>query len=623
MLFSQKEQLWKITDFGISTEVTSKNARTTEFSHGTASYRAPEILQERCSYNNRVDIWALGCILYELISKRKAFSGDIDVLYYGGHLGSLPIPLLPEMPEVLESHLYGIICELLCINPNNRPSAKETNILFSSYSLFLDPLHIKHNQSVTELPLYHDWRSFIRQHPTQREILLHIGKIYIKRNKVAAAAVGFELVQKHSNSLPGWILLCESVLALSDKEGAVKFWEEIINRLPERNSFGVDLLAFAYRNNDDFEAEVMAWEQLARLYPDDPEYLYQLSVTREGNVENGIKTSMSPLAIHPSHARLVWVSTDCEQPVLPLPSRTQLAQLVCYKPDDDPATALVSQPKYAGYATIGNLGRLAIRQPHLHYFPREYNKKHAIMKLEPCVIVHVAVIHSLTLCGCPVSFSDDHGSCKCSNEVRSLIIRRGTSCKRAYRDIAALHDMLGSLIRLWRFSFADDTTSCEPFLPDLVMSHASKLIFNSLADDVDNGGDFYEKSGSKDYLWLFLETRSELSPTLYLEWAQFSETAEYAVNPPILLFIKLFDVETQELGKQQVIYFKLDDQVHALVSTIFVTLKGPVADLHKISVFRELVGPRLERLNPELTFRKSRVKNGATIVCSKSLTSKQ
>ena len=54
---------------------------------GTVGYRAPELIREdRAVYNNKVDIWSLGCILYELVWCRKAFSSDWNVLrYYDGH----------------------------------------------------------------------------------------------------------------------------------------------------------------------------------------------------------------------------------------------------------------------------------------------------------------------------------------------------------------------------------------------------------------------------------------------------------------------------------------------------------------------------------------------------------
>jgi hypothetical protein len=49
----------------------------------------------------------------------------------------------------------------------------------------------------------------------------------------------------------------------------------------------------------------------------------------------------------------------------------------------------------------------------------------------------------------------------------------------------------------------------------------------------------------RDYLWLFLETRSDPN----LDGAQFSELHDYTFSPPILLLVKAFDAEEQELGK--------------------------------------------------------------------------
>jgi hypothetical protein len=225
----------------------------------------------------------------------------------------------------------------------------------------------------------------------------------------------------------------------------------------------------------------MAWEQLARLYPDNPEYSYLSSLAREANVENSVTAflPMSPLAIHPSHARPVWISTQCKESVSSSGGRS-VSQITFQNTEDNSKISPVSIPKYRGYTTIGILGRLATRQPHLRYFSREYNKERSIMKLEPCVIVHVAVIHSLYSCGCPNSLANGDDSCKGENTVRSLIVRRGTSCTQVYRDIAALHGVSKCLIRLWRFFFSHDRTSCEPFLPDLVVSHASRPIITTL-----------------------------------------------------------------------------------------------------------------------------------------------
>jgi serine/threonine protein kinase len=64
-------------------EGTSKRAHTTAFSRGTAGYRAPELLDEDdAKYTNKVDIWAFGCIVHELVFRTKRFVNDLAVSRY-------------------------------------------------------------------------------------------------------------------------------------------------------------------------------------------------------------------------------------------------------------------------------------------------------------------------------------------------------------------------------------------------------------------------------------------------------------------------------------------------------------------------------------------------------------
>lgn len=71
----------KIADFGISL-INSTN-KSSEKIYGTAFYSAPEVL--RCEkYDNKSDIWSLGCILYEMCTGSSPFSqaSDMDDLRY-------------------------------------------------------------------------------------------------------------------------------------------------------------------------------------------------------------------------------------------------------------------------------------------------------------------------------------------------------------------------------------------------------------------------------------------------------------------------------------------------------------------------------------------------------------
>ncbi|KAK3930130.1 Serine/threonine-protein kinase Nek8 [Frankliniella fusca] len=64
----------KIGDFGISKVLASQSKASTVL--GTPSYLSPELCQGQ-TYDERSDIWALGCILYEMLTLKKAFEAPV------------------------------------------------------------------------------------------------------------------------------------------------------------------------------------------------------------------------------------------------------------------------------------------------------------------------------------------------------------------------------------------------------------------------------------------------------------------------------------------------------------------------------------------------------------------
>ena len=121
-----KDRRWKIADFGLSAEGTSRRARTTRYARGTASYRAPELLRESgYTFTNKVDIWSLGCIVYELVTQKLAFSGDYSVLHYSSSNGNLDLPDIASMySERSKCVLAALIYAMLGVDEHSRPSAK-------------------------------------------------------------------------------------------------------------------------------------------------------------------------------------------------------------------------------------------------------------------------------------------------------------------------------------------------------------------------------------------------------------------------------------------------------------------------------------------------------------------
>jgi serine/threonine protein kinase len=77
--------IWKVADFGITTPGTSRRFIATKDARGTAHYCAPEILlsdPDVPCYTNKVDIWGLGLILFELVTAQRAFRSANAVMRY-------------------------------------------------------------------------------------------------------------------------------------------------------------------------------------------------------------------------------------------------------------------------------------------------------------------------------------------------------------------------------------------------------------------------------------------------------------------------------------------------------------------------------------------------------------
>jgi len=67
MFETEGSQNVKIIDFGISSEFTKEKGMEGEW--GTSGYMAPEIFSKK-PYNEKIDVWAIGCIAYELFTKK-------------------------------------------------------------------------------------------------------------------------------------------------------------------------------------------------------------------------------------------------------------------------------------------------------------------------------------------------------------------------------------------------------------------------------------------------------------------------------------------------------------------------------------------------------------------------
>ena len=118
-LFISKDYKVKIGDFGLSKKLINMNYAQTQ--KGTFHYMAPEILNGQ-KYDKRIDIWALGCILYELFTLEFCFDcanhfGLINNIMKGNH-GKIDT-------NIYNIEWQNIIDSLLKVDYHERPDINE------------------------------------------------------------------------------------------------------------------------------------------------------------------------------------------------------------------------------------------------------------------------------------------------------------------------------------------------------------------------------------------------------------------------------------------------------------------------------------------------------------------
>src|SRR5277367_553473 len=111
-------RVWKIADFGITQEGTSRTPLITTSSRGTASYRAPELLTTSPVYTNKVDVWAFGCIVFEMITGQKRFASDWEVQNLAQSMQ--PISDLIPQEQDIDSSIIDLIQRTLRVDWSER-----------------------------------------------------------------------------------------------------------------------------------------------------------------------------------------------------------------------------------------------------------------------------------------------------------------------------------------------------------------------------------------------------------------------------------------------------------------------------------------------------------------------
>jgi len=112
----------KVLDFGLAKLVSGENDVTKQDSLiGSMPYLSPEQIRGD-EIDQRVDVYALGILMYYMLAGRKPFRGkNASILYDQVHSEPPPLQLHVSEPDAIPEGLYSLISQCLDKKPDERP----------------------------------------------------------------------------------------------------------------------------------------------------------------------------------------------------------------------------------------------------------------------------------------------------------------------------------------------------------------------------------------------------------------------------------------------------------------------------------------------------------------------
>lgn len=119
-LFLSSDAQVKLGDFGIARDTHSADITSQGLTVGTHAYMPPEQIKGESNVTGKADLYSLGCVLFEMLSGQKPFSGTNFAVLFEQHLFK-PAPMVSELAPDCPTDLVKVIDQLLEKDPDERP----------------------------------------------------------------------------------------------------------------------------------------------------------------------------------------------------------------------------------------------------------------------------------------------------------------------------------------------------------------------------------------------------------------------------------------------------------------------------------------------------------------------
>jgi serine/threonine-protein kinase len=114
----------KLGDFGLALVAAETRLTAAGKTMGSLHYMAPEQIQGKPPLSNRTDLYALGCVMFELLCGRTPFTGEAMAEVLQQHLRQPP-PKVSSFALDCPVQLEALVAELLQKEPDRRPATAD------------------------------------------------------------------------------------------------------------------------------------------------------------------------------------------------------------------------------------------------------------------------------------------------------------------------------------------------------------------------------------------------------------------------------------------------------------------------------------------------------------------